>query len=86
MSLPFNNDIKLFKDNTILVQYMKNENYRRIKEQSRFGTMTKGTPYADYAIRNQFIEDSTSFIEKKSGTSKFTCAFIFENNTYRHLV
>lgn len=32
LSLPFNNDIKLFKDNTILVQYMNNEEYRKERE------------------------------------------------------
>lgn len=29
LSLPFNNDIKLFKDNLILVQYMNNEEFRK---------------------------------------------------------
>lgn len=32
LSLPYNNDIKLFKDNTILVQYMNNEEYRKDRE------------------------------------------------------
>lgn len=36
LSLPYNNDIKLFKDNTILVQYMRNEEYRETKKQTRF--------------------------------------------------
>ena len=30
LSLPYNNDIKTFKDGTILVQYMKNEEYRKM--------------------------------------------------------
>ena len=29
LSLPFGNDIKLFKDNIILVQYMNNEEFRK---------------------------------------------------------
>lgn len=32
LSLPYGNDIKLFKDNTILVQYMKNEEFRKDRE------------------------------------------------------
>ena len=32
LSLPFNNDIKLFKDNLILVQYMNNEEFRKDRE------------------------------------------------------
>ena len=34
LSLPFNNDIKLFKDNLILVQYMNNEDFRKDREQT----------------------------------------------------
>ena len=36
LSLPFNNDIKLFKDNLILLQYMKNEEYREEKQKTKF--------------------------------------------------
>lgn len=36
ITLPYNNDIKLFKDNTILLQYIKNEEYREVKKQTRF--------------------------------------------------
>lgn len=36
LKLPFNNDIKLFKDNLILLQYMKNEKYRQAKKESKF--------------------------------------------------
>ena len=36
LKLPFNNDIKLFKDNLILLQYMKNEEYREAKRKTKF--------------------------------------------------
>ena len=36
LSLPFNNDIKLFKDNLILLQYMKNEEYREEKRKTKY--------------------------------------------------
>ena len=36
LSLPFNNDIKLFKDGLILLQYMKNEEYRKAKRETKF--------------------------------------------------
>ena len=36
LSLPFGNDIKLFKDNLILLQYMKNEEYREEKRKTKF--------------------------------------------------
>jgi len=34
LSLPYNNDIKLFKDNLILVQYMNNEEFRKEREET----------------------------------------------------
>lgn len=36
LELPYNNDIRTFKDGTILLQYMKNEEYRETKRQTRF--------------------------------------------------
>lgn len=39
LSLPFNNDIKLFKDGLILLQYMKNEEYRKVKRETKFGKL-----------------------------------------------
>ena len=36
LSLPFNNDIKLFKDNLILLQYMKNEEKKKKKRKTKF--------------------------------------------------
>lgn len=82
LELPYNNDIKIFKEGTILVQYMKNEEYRQTKKQSRFGKLVAGTSFEDYAIDNQFLNDNRNFVEKKSGTAKFTFAFIYQNETF----
>lgn len=80
--LPYNNDIKLFKNNTILLQYMKNEAYREAKRNTRFGHLIAGTDFEDYAVNNSFINDNKDFIEKKKGTSKFSFAFIYQNETF----
>lgn len=82
LSLPYNNDIKLFKNNTILLQYAKNEEYRQTKKASRFGKLIAGTDFESYAVDNNFIQDNKNFIEKKSGTAQFKYAFIFKNETY----
>lgn len=36
LSLPFNSDIKTFKNGLILLQYMKNEEYRQAKKTTKF--------------------------------------------------
>lgn len=82
LSLPYNSDIKTFKNGLILLQYMKNEEYRSIKQKSKLGQLTKGTSYNNYAIQNQFVGDNNNFIEKKQGSSKFSFAFIHLNETF----
>lgn len=82
LELPYNNDIKTFKDGLILLQYMKNEEYRQKKKETRFGKLVAGTEYYDYAIENKFRDNNQTFIEKKTGTSKFSFSFIYKGNRY----
>ncbi len=71
LTLPYNTDIKLFKDGTIAVEYIKNLKYREVKKASRFGKLIDGTRYSKYAIDNEFLTDSKSFIRKKDKNAKF---------------
>lgn len=71
LSLPYNSDIKTFKDGLILVNYIKNEEYRTIKKETRFGKLIEGTSYGKYAIDNEFLRDSKAFIKKKDSNCRF---------------
>ena len=82
INLPYNTDIKTYKNGLILVQYMKNENYRQAKRESKFGKLIEGTEYEKYAIDNAFRMDNKDFIEKKSGSSKYSFGFIYKDNKY----
>ena len=82
LSLPYGNDIKLFKDNLILVQYMKNDEYRKAKRQTKLGKITGGTSFADYAIDNLPPTQNKNFVEKKSGTAKFSFAFSYKGDIF----
>lgn len=82
LSLPYNNDIKLFKDNLILVQYMDNEEFRKDRQNTLIGKLAKGTPYEKYALQNKILDKNKNFIEKKNGSSKFSFAIIYEGETY----
>ena len=82
LSLPYNSDIKTFKDGLIVVNYIKNEKYRQIKKQSRFGKLIEGTSYSKYAIDNEFLRDSKAFIKKKSPTSKFFFIIKLDGTSY----
>ena len=80
LTLPYNNDIKTFKDGLILVQYMENLEYRKNKKESKFGKLVEGTEYEDYAINNSFRLENNDFISKKSGSSKFSFAMKYKDN------
>lgn len=82
ISIPYNNDIKLFKNGMILLQYIKHSNFQQAKKETRFGQLVSGTEYESYAIENNFIDESKLFIEKKSGQSKFLFAIIYKGNKY----
>lgn len=82
LSLPYNNDFKLFNDNTILVWYMKNQKYRDYKKSTRMGKLIKGTDFEDYSINNIFTDNDSTFIQKKSSSSKFKFSFYIHNTLY----
>lgn len=81
LTLPYNSDVKLFKNGLILVNYIKNEPYREYKKQTKFGQLIEGTRYSKYAIDNEFLTDSKCFIRKKS-ESKFYFIFTLNNKDY----
>ena len=41
LSLPYNNDIKLFKNNLILLQYMENSKFREERKETLIGKLMK---------------------------------------------
>ena len=82
VSLPYNTDIKLFKEGTIAVEYIKNEKYREVKKASRFGKLIEGTKYGKYAIDNEFLTDSKSFIRKKDKNAKFYFILYVNGKSY----
>ena len=82
LTVPYNTDIKLFKDGLILVQYMKNEEYRQAKKQTRFGKLVSGTPFENYAINNKQLDENRDFIEHKQVTARFSFAFTYNQETF----
>lgn len=82
LNLPYGSEVKTFKDGLILVNYIKNENYREVKKSTRFGKLINDTQYGRYAIDNQMLRDSKSFIAKKPGTAKFYFILLVEGKNY----
>ena len=82
LSLPYNSDIATFKDGLIVVNYIKNEEYRKVKHESKFGKLVAGTKYGEYAIDNKFLRDSKAFIGKRPENSKFIFTIKYNGSYY----
>ena len=81
ITLPYGNkNIKTFKNGLILIEYIKNLAYRKVKKASKFGQIIEGTKYSEYAIDNKFLRDNKSFVKKKSPKSKFFFIIIYNGN------
>lgn len=73
---------KYYKDKSILIELVQNEDFIKLKKQTRFGKLIAGTEYGDYAIENKFLCDNYGFIEKKSGRCYCIFSFSYNNNIY----
>lgn len=87
LTLPYNSEVKIAKrDNDgnplIIIYYAKNQKYRDVKKASRFGQLIDGTEYGKYAIDNEFLRDSKSFIRKKSKQCKFYFILVINGKHY----
>lgn len=82
ITLPYNSQIKTYKDGLILLNYMENKAYREFKKKTKFGKLVAGTTYENYAINNKFYNDNKDFIQKKTGTSKCSFSFRYKDNIY----
>lgn len=71
LELPYNSEFKTFRDGLIVVNYVKNEAYRKAKRESKFGKLIDGTAYGNYAIDNESLRDNIHFIEKRPHDAKF---------------
>ena len=87
LTLPYNSEVKIAKrDNEgnplIIIYYAKNQKYRDVKKASRFGQLISDTKYGKYAIDNEFLRDSKTFIRKKSKQCKFYFILVINGKHY----
>lgn len=82
LSLPVNQEYKLFKNGLILVNYIKNLKYRKTKKRSKLGQILSGTSYEKYAIDNEWLLDNNTFIHEKTSTAKNKFNIKMDNQTY----
>lgn len=71
LDLPYNSDIRTFKDGAIVVQTIINPEYQNVKSKTRFGALVEGTIYGDYLLKNSSLRENNAFIGKRPANSKF---------------
>ena len=62
----------------ILVEDVKNEGFIDNKKNTEFGKLVSGTRYGEFSIENKALVDDNTFIEKKTGNSRYWCTFIYK--------
>ena len=58
------------------------KNIEKLNVKQNFGQLISGTSFEEYSVDNKFINDNNNFIEKKTGSAKFSFAFIYNNETF----
>lgn len=72
LELPQNGaEFRSFKDGAIVVNYIRNMDYRKAKKESKFGKLIDGTAYGRYAIDNEVFRENNSFIAKRPSNATF---------------
>ena len=66
---------------SIVVEIPSAKDFLINEKETKFKTLIKGTEYADMALGNEFVNDSTVFIEKRSKESKFVFSIIYKGMT-----
>ena len=69
--LPFKSQYYHDKKRSIVVEQCKNNIYVEAVKKTSFGKLVENTRYSDYAIENEYLLDSNSFIMKKSQNATF---------------
>lgn len=70
------------REGTVLAHEIVNPEYTEHMKGTRFGQITKGSKYYEYAIENQSLRDNNTFIDKKSNKAINTLVLIFQGKTY----
>lgn len=59
------------KNGEVLVELTEQLDFREAKRTSRYGSIIKGSLFADYSIENKFLLDDDTFIEHKGANARY---------------
>ncbi|KKP77840.1 MAG: encapsidation protein [Candidatus Moranbacteria bacterium GW2011_GWF2_35_39] len=79
---PFRQEFLHLKSMSIVIQMYYNEAFANYKQDTRFGKLTAGTEYSQFAIMNKFADDNDVFIGNRTEYAKYRCTVKYEGETY----
>lgn len=62
----------------ILIEIPNSEDFSNMRKETKFGRLIENTDYGDMSLDNEFINDSSVFIEKRSPNSKYKFSVIYK--------
>lgn len=68
-----------YKD--ILIEIPESYDFSQERRKTRFGSLIDGTEYGDMSLDNEFVNDSSLFIEKRSKASRYQFSVIYKGMT-----
>lgn len=80
LHLPYGSNI--VRKGDLLLQLVQNEEYIQARKETRFGKLIAGTDFEEYAIENKFVNDSKTFVMKKTEKASYYFTFIYEGTSY----
>jgi hypothetical protein len=69
------------KNESICVEIPDSTDFSVKRRETAFGKLIDGTDYGEMALDNKFINDSQTFIEKRTKTSKFVFSIVYKGMT-----
>ena len=78
--LPYGSNI--VRKDEVLLQLVEVEGFVDERKNTRFGKLIAGTDFEKYAIENQFVSDSKTFIMKKTKNSRYRFTFVYLGESY----
>lgn len=62
---------KFTKGNGVCIEFYFNEDFIKMKQETRFGKVIKDTSYGEYNMLNKFLRDSDSYLCKRPPTADY---------------
>lgn len=80
LRLPYGSNIVRKED--ILLELVEVEGFEEERKATRFGKIIAGTEFEKYAIENKFVQDSKTFIMKKTEKAQYYFTFIYKGENF----